>query len=187
MSIILAVGVVGLIWTIAVILPLKTVETFQVDKVEGGRLVVSGEPVGRWSPDADSIAYFLNQWAKNVFDINSSTLDTTTTLASQMTVDASVAQLRDLRQRDNPYAMIRKCPGLIRTYDYRSVNFVKDDVALVRFKTTTRCASAPPKVEHYAMTATFVRVKPTTREQVMHNPAGLYISNFNLTEEAASK
>lgn len=187
LSVILAAGLAGCVWIIAGLLPLKTVETFQVNKVEGGRLVVDGEPVGKWSPDSDSIAYFLNQWAKNVFDINTSTLDSTTAESGQMVVNAAVAQLADLRNRDNPYALLRKCAGLIRTYDYKTVNFVKDDVALLRFKTTTRCPNAAPKVDAYAMTVSFVRVKPSTREQVMRNPAGLYISNFNLTEESLSK
>lgn len=186
-SLILAVGLAGAAWSFGLLIPLKTVETFQVTKVDGGRLVTDGEPVGRWSPDSDSIAYFINNWGKNVFDINASTIESTIAESSQMTVGTAVEQLRELRRKDNPLALLRESPGLSRQFKHTSINFIKDDVALLRFRTITRAPGIQPKEQAYAMTVTFVRVKPTTRAQVMQNPAGLFISNFNLTEEALSK
>jgi hypothetical protein len=34
---------------------------------------------------------------------------------------------------------------------------------------------------------TYTRVKPRTRDDVMKNPAGLFITSFNPTEESVSK
>lgn len=187
LAIISALTSLGLAWALAILLPLKTVELYGIRPMEGGRLAADGEPIGRWSPDADAIAYFVNQWGKTLFDINSSTIDDTIVASSQMVVGSAVDQLRELRRKDNPYALLRERPGLIRTYEYKSVNFIKDDVALLRFKAITRVVGAEPKIVHYSLTTTFVRIRPTTREQVMRNPAGLFISNFDLTEETLTK
>jgi len=187
LSLILAIGLAGVPWAAGYLLPLKSVETFVITKTDGGRLVADGEPVGKWSPDSDSIAYFIGYWARNVFDINRSTVESTIAEASSMVVGNAIEQLRDLRKRDNPLALLRDAPNLSRTYEYKTINFIRDDVALLRFKTITRIPGTQPKEQSYAMTVTFVRVKPTSREQVMRNPAGLFISNFNLTEETLSK
>jgi type IV secretory pathway component VirB8 len=187
-STILAVALLILIWGVFFqLLPLKTVETFQVNRVDSGRLVVDGTPVGSWEPDNDSIAYFLNQWGNNVFDINQSTIVQTLTLASEITIGTAVDQLSELRQKDNPLLLLKETPSLFRTYEFISVNFIKSDVALLRFKTITRAANRPPKEMTYAMTISFVRVKPKTKIQVIKNPAGLFITNFNLTEESGTK
>lgn len=186
-SLLLVVVVIGQTMLFNYVLPLKTTETFQVNKVDGGRLIVDGTPVGSWEPDSDSIGYFLNQWGRTVFDINQSTIEQTISEASSMVVGTAVQQLRELRQKDNPLVLLRDTPSLSRTYEFISINFIKSDVALLRFKTITRATSRPPVEITYAMTMTFVRVKPTTKAQVMRNPAGLFISNFNLTEETITK
>jgi type IV secretory pathway component VirB8 len=187
-ALILATGHVfnGIGWNIA--LPLKTVQTFQVNKVDGGRLVADGTAVGNWAPDSDSIAYFLNKWANSVFDVNRATIDGTLTEAGELVIGAAKAQLAELRKKDNPLVSLRDYAQYNRSYEFVTLNFVKDDVALLRFRTITRLTpeSAPVTVT-YAMTVSFTRVKPTTRAEVMKNPAGLFITNINLTEESVSK
>lgn len=187
-ALLLATGHVfnGIGWNIA--LPLKTVETFQVNKVEGGRLVADGTAVGNWAPDSDSIAYFLNKWANSVFDVNRATIEGTLTEAAGLVVGSAKAQLGELRKKDNPLVSLRDYPQYSRSYEFTTVNFIKDDVALLRFRTITRLsAESAPLITTYAMTVTFTRVKPTTRAEVMKNPAGLFITNINLTEESVSK
>lgn len=168
------------------LLPLKTVETLKVSQEPGGRLVVDPTPVGRWEADKDNIAYFINQWGINVFDVNRSTIERTTAEASSLTIGNAVGQLRDLRTRDNPMLHLRDNPNFGREYEYRSINFIKDDVALLRFKTITR-KGEDVTTSYYAMTITFTQIKPKTREQVIRNPAGLFITNFNITEEVVAK
>lgn len=164
------------------LLPLKQIEPYAVAKVEGGRLVVDESPIGRWTPDKDSLAYFLNQWASNVHEINRSTIDTTIARSTSLVIGNAVGQLRDLRFNDNPLVLLRDTKDFSRTYEYKSINFIKDDVALLRFKTVSR-SNGDATEKHYAMTVTFTLVKPKTRAELIANPAGLYITNFNLTEE----
>lgn len=179
-SVIANVGSIVLVYSL---FPLKQIETIQVHKIPGGRLVADSEPVGFWTPDKDSIAYFLNKWAYNVFDINQSTIDGTIKEAQKLTIGNASKQLTELRRKTNPYTSLNEHPGYTRTYEFTTINFIKDDVALLRFQTVARYGD---KVERkaYAMTITFVQIKPTNRAQVMENPAGLHISNFNLTDEA---
>lgn len=187
-ALVLAAGHVanGIGWNIA--LPLKTVQTFQVNKVDGGRLVADGTAVGNWAPDSDSIAYFLNKWANSVFDVNRATIDGTLTESGELVIGSAKAQLQELRRKDNPLVSLRDYPQYSRTYEFTTVNFIKDDVALLRFRTIARLTpESTPTVVTYAMTVSFTRVKPTTRAEVMKNPAGLFITNINLTEESVSK
>lgn len=186
MSIIQGLALIGCAIGFNFLIPLKSVETFQVNKVEGGRLVVDGAPVGYWNPDSDSIAYFISKWANSVFDINQSTIEQTIAESGEMAIGNATKQLQELRNKNNPFSLLRESPGLVRTYEYKTINFIKDDVALLRFKTTTRFLDRVTETT-YAMTVTFVRIKPVTRQQVMRNPAGLFISNFNVTEESVSK
>lgn len=186
-SLLLTVALIGCIYTFTIILPLKSVETYQVNKVEGGRLIAEGTPVGSWAPDSDSIAYHLNRWANSVFDINRSTIEQNIADSTEMTIGNATDQLRDLRSRDNPILLLKDTPELIRTYEYTSINFIKDDVALLRFKTITRVPGKKPKEVPYSITINFTRVKPKTKAQVMRNPAGLFVANFSLNEENISK
>ncbi|MFC5550212.1 type IV secretion system protein [Massilia aerilata] len=187
-ALVLAAGHVanGIGWNIA--LPLKTVQTFQVNKVDGGRLVADGTAVGNWAPDSDSIAYFINKWANSVFDVNRATIDGTLTESGELVIGTAKAQLQEMRRKDNPLISMRDYPQYSRTYEFTTINFIKDDVALVRFRTITRLTpESTPMVVTYAMTVSFTRVKPTTRAEVMKNPAGLFITNINLTEESVTK
>lgn len=169
-------------------LPLKSVETYVVNQVDKGRLVADGAPVGTWTPDDDAIDYFVNQWASKTWDVNRATIESTFAESAEQVVGTAKVQLQELRNRDNPLASLHDIPGYSRTYDFISMNKVKSDVRLLRFRTVTRLSpEAAPTITNYAMTVTFTRVKPRTRADVMKNPAGLFITSFNPTEESVSK
>lgn len=186
-SCILSVALVISLLIIKELFPLKTIETILVNKVDGGRLVTDGTTVGSWEPDSDSIAYHLSQWVSKVIDINESTIVQTMAEAQEIAIEGAFEQLAELRRKENPLALLRETPGLYRSYEYVSLNFVKSDVAFIRFNAITRRPNSKPTTITYAMTITFTRVKPKTRALAIKNPAGLYIKNFNLTEESGSK
>jgi type IV secretory pathway component VirB8 len=183
---ILGAALVGQSVAMAMLFPLKTVETQIVRSYDGGRMNADGVAVGNWTPDKDEIGYFLGRWVNQVFDINQATIMNTIRESSEMTIGNATAQLKDLRTRDNPLVLLKGNPNLIRTYEYIALNFIEDNVGYLRFKTTTR-DNGEPKTVVYAMRITFTRVKPTTREQIMRNPAGLFVTSFNLTEEVPPK
>lgn len=187
-SVILGAALVanGVAWN--VLLPLKSVETYQVNQVDKGRLVVDGTPLGSWAPDDDAVDYFLNQWANKTWDINGATIEGTIAESAEQAVGTAKVQLQEMRKKENPYTLLKDYPGYSRTYETISINKVKDDVRLIRFRTITRLApTAPPRTTTYALTVTFTRIKPRTRADVLKNPAGLYITSFNPTEEFETK
>jgi len=169
-------------WYVAI--PLKTVEVYGANKAEGGRLVVDSQPVGTWAPDKDSIEYFLNQWANNLYTVNRSDIDKTMSAAAELTIGDAAAQMKEFRAKDNPLVSLANNLSYSRSYEFITINWIENNVALLRYSTTTRKNSDLPVVVTYAMKITFTRIKPTTREQVMKNPAGLFITNFDPTEES---
>lgn len=176
----------GVAWN--ALLPLKTIETFQVNQVDKGRLVADGTPVGSWVPDDDAVDYFVNQWANKTWDINGATIEGTLAESAEQAVGTAKVQLQEMRKKENPYTLLKDYPGYSRTYETISINKVRDNVRLVRFRTITRQApTATPRVTIYALTVTFTRTKPRTRAEVLKNPAGLYITSFNPTEELETK
>lgn len=169
-------------------LPLKTVDMVVVNQMDKGRLVADGTPVGAWAPDDDAIDYFVNQWASKTWDVNRATIERTFAESAEQVVGTAKVQLQELRSRDNPLSSLHENPGYSRTYEFISMNKIKDDVRLLRFRTITRISpEVAPMYTTYAMTVTYTRVKPRTRDDVMKNPAGLFVTSFNPTEESVSR
>lgn len=184
-AILLAIGLVAAVVAILAMMPLKTVDTVIVKQADTGRLMADTTVGGTWEPDQDATAYFLNQWLGDVYSINVSTIRKTMANATEMVTGIAVAQLSDLYRKENPLLALSQNPQIFRDREFISINFIKADTALIRYKLTTRLdANKPPDVRNYAMTITFVKIKPTTRDGVMRNPGGIFIANFSNSEES---
>ena len=173
------------------LIPLKTVEIVTVERVEGGGgRVIAEAAITGWKPTQDAIGYQFNNWTESVFDINYSTWKRNVDRATEMVSGTGLEQLRALLRKEdfNPAALIAEKPSFVRTYEFISLNFIKDDVALLRFKTTTRpTTGSTPVIKIFAMTLNFSFQPPTTQKEAVRNPAGLFITSFNLSEEATEK
>ncbi len=168
--------------------PLKTVEPVVIHQSDSGRRVIDTSQSGVWVPDQPALSYALNQWVEQVFAINGATVEANLARAASKTIGTASDQLRDLRRKENPLVLLRDNPRLVREYENLSINFLGSDAALIRFRTTTRRApGAAPESRSYAMTINFNVVKPTTREEILKDPAGVYITGFNLNDEATTK
>ena len=184
-AILLGAGLVGSVFAMLAMLPLKTVDTVIVRQADTGRLVADTSVGGTWEPDQDATAYFLNQWLGDVYSINASTIRKTQASAAEMVTGLAVAQLSDLYHKENPILALSQNPLIFRDREFISINFIKSDTALIRYRLTTRLdATHPADVRSYAMTITFVKIKPSTREDVMRNPGGIFITNFSNSEES---
>ena len=170
--------------SLSFLFPLKTVETIQVNRMEGGRLVADPTPVGNWEPDNDSLAFFINKWAESVFDVKRATIQQTVAESSLYAIDTAARQLKEFRIADNPISNLNEYPGYSRSYTFMSINFINSETALLRFKTTTRKGEMVEE-DVYLMTVTYTLVKPKTVDQVVRNPAGLYVTNFTLSKESS--
>ena len=164
--------------------PLTRVDAVVVREGAGGRLESTGERLGAWQPSQANLSYFLNQWADNVFDINPPTLERTTKDAGDMVTGVAKAQLTQLRQAENPWLLLKDHPGLIREYRFLSINFVEEHVALLRCETITHQGNREQSTI-WLLRITFTIDPPHRVEDVIKNPAGLFITNFNVSKEAA--
>jgi type IV secretory pathway TrbF-like protein len=179
----LALAINGAAWW--VMLPLKSVEPIVVRQTETGRLAPDEQAAGNWSPDRAAIVYFLNQWVASIVEINRATIEESMLRSAGFTTGNGKSQLKAYYARNNPWKMFEERPNLLRSFENISTNFVNDETVLVRYRTITRLNPGDQgKTEVFAMTINFVKVKPKTREDVLRNPAGLFITNFNIAEES---
>lgn len=170
--------------TFAILLPLKSTQTVILHEYAGGRLSQDQGGSSTYVPDHDAIAFFMSSWLDNVYDINSSTLQQKLALAGKMTVGNATDQLSDLLAKENPYGQLHDDPQLRQTFNRVTVNFVNDDTVFIRYTLTKRPGGgSAPQVQTWAMTITFTRIPPNN-ETVKWNPAGLYVTSFNVNQES---
>jgi len=169
----------------AFLLPLKTVLPVMVRESESGRLTADFNAFANYVPDQNAIAFHLTEWAENVFDINASVIDDRLRAAGSFVIGDASDQLKELVRQQNPLSRLHQYPNLRRTFKRLSVNFVKDDTALIRYQLTERTGpGATPVTSTWLISVTFTRVPPTRPEQAERNPAGLYITSFNNSQES---
>lgn len=169
-------------------LPLQKVNVVTVAKVEnsGGR-VITENASNAYKPDREAIGSFLNGWAENVFDINNAIWKRNIDRAAKIVSGTALDQLRTLVGRDdfNGVYLISQQPKYVRTYEAISINFIKDDVVLIRFKLTSRpMPGVAAEIKYYALTINYSTNKPRTEEEALWNPGGIYVTSFNLSQEA---
>ena len=171
--------------TFFVLLPLKTVQTTLLHESESGRIAADAVPLGAYVPDHAAVTYFLNDWADNVFDINSSVINDRLHTAGSMVVGDAVDQLKALVAQQNPLLRLHDHPYLRRTYTKLSANFVHDDTVLLRYKLSELTAPGANVTESiWVITITFTRIPPHTQEELDRNPAGIFITSFNNVQES---
>jgi type IV secretory pathway TrbF-like protein len=179
-------GVLTLVNSVAwiVFLPMKTIETIVVHENSAGRETADLSGTASYVPDHVAIEYFLSEWINNVYDINASTIDNNLALAGKMTVGNATDELNALLHKENPYSKLHDNPQLRQTFNRLTANWITDDTLIIRFTLTELAApGSTPKVTTWAMTITFVRIPPTTIEQVKINPGGIYAKSFNVNQE----
>jgi type IV secretory pathway TrbF-like protein len=169
-------------WIVA--LPFKTVQTIVVHEESSGRQTPDLTGTSSYIPDHAAVEYFLSEWINNVYDINASTIDNNLALAGKMTVGDATDQLNALLHKVNPYSKLHDNPQMRQTFNRLTANWLTDDTLIIRFTLTELDApGATPKITTWAMTITFVRIPPTTIEQVKINPGGIYVKSFNVNQE----
>ncbi|UIF89223.1 type IV secretion system protein [Cupriavidus sp. UYPR2.512] len=172
----------GIAWIL--FLPLKTIQTVVVREDNAGRQTAELGGPSSYVADHAAVEYFLSGWINNIYDINASTIDGNLSLAGKMTVGNATDQLTALVKRLNPYSRLHDNPQMRQTFNRLTANWITDDTLIIRFNLTELLApGSSPKVTTWAMTITFVRIPPTTIEQVKINPGGIYVKSFNVNQE----
>ena len=186
-SLLLCVVVMILGITIQQLFPLKTTEVYLATKQEGGRISVE-ESNANWSPDQETVLYFVSDWMSNLAEVNLATWERTTAKALELTTSAATDQARDFLRKsgNNPAALLKDSPGYVRTYELVSANLLKEGSALIRFRTVSR-GNNSVETASYAVTINYAKFKPLNRKQALVNPTGLAIVSFNISDETSRK
>ena len=121
-----------------------------------------------------------------MWDVNRATIENNVRESASFAISHAATQLHEFRHADNPIVNLNNTQGYNRTYEFLSINYMRNDVGLLRLRTITREGSTTT-ARVYLMTITFTRIKPRTLDQVLRNPAGIYITSFNISEESADK
>lgn len=167
------------------LIPLKSVETVLVSKASNGTAVAESAS-SDWKPDQTMMRAFASAWVGLVVEINIATWQRSIERATYQTTGMAGDQLRDFLNKptNNPAILVKDAPSFVREYEPGTVNFVSDNVLLVRYKTTTRTTPGAEKVvASYAMTLTLQRNKAQSKNDALVNPTGLVVSTFSVSEE----
>jgi type IV secretory pathway TrbF-like protein len=166
---------------LVVLLPLQKTVPYLVREHPSGRtttLALGGMP---YTPDQDTLRYFLGRWAIRLLTLNPSL-----TLADlkddyRLTRAAAVSQFADWVRTTAPFRRLAHHPGEVRTVRLQSLSFLPGAVVLIRCRTTDRTerAHSVHRVE-WLITLNYTIIRPRTAEAVLHNPIGLFITDFTI-------
>ncbi len=185
LSAFLAAAVVAMAVALAAITPLKTVQPYIVKVADTGQVFVDPAGTQAYEPGEAEKKYFLGKWVEYGWTIDSRFLTDYLEKAYNMTRDKAVAEFRELIEASRPAARLAENPSLTATPSISSINFIREDTALIRFHVTerTRMEKDTPIVTYYAMTTRFIIDPPKTEKEILENPIGLFIVNFSLSRE----
>ena len=168
---------------------LHTVETKYVEVDSAGHLVhanasqdVMVSEQGNLKASNDTKASFASKWVESLFQINPSTIDVMVRRSSDYAVGNAVQQLKQWRNDHNPYFLMKDNQSFSQTYTYISHSFLGENVVYLRFKAVVYGNGAPVTTT-WAGTITLVHSSLAHVEDRIEDPAGLFVTDFQINEE----
>ncbi len=134
-SLVLGVGLFLSGIALVLLLPLKTVVPFVLDRSENGSVAVSSTHVQVYHPAESEKRYFLARWVRQLLTLDPHLTPTYLADAYQLTRGKATVEFTDWVQRNQPMAELRKDPTLTRTVAVSSVSLIEDEAALLRVVT----------------------------------------------------
>ncbi|MDE3021172.1 MAG: type IV secretion system protein [Pseudomonadota bacterium] len=186
-SMALAVCLVALSIAFAHLFPLKTVVPYIVSVDQSGYVSADSATAQHYVPGEAEKRYFLAKWVRDLY-----TIDNTLTVQYlkddySVTMDKAIPEFKDFMHQDNPLQQLSDNPQTIRTVTINSVSFVSSSTALIRFVTEKRNADGSLSNRTMRLAAIdFKIIPPTTAQEILTNPIGLFIDNFDITDDTNS-
>jgi len=170
---------------LAVMMPLKTVQPWmvKVDKEEG---VATATKVGTapYQPGDPEKRYFLAEWTTMLLTLDKYMTEKNLVKAFYRTRGKGSSEFGDWVDVNKPAEALKLDPSLTRNIQIRSISFVADGAALVRVSLETRTsAQSSPIRKNVIATIHFAVIPPTTEQEILENPIGLYITHFAISED----
>jgi type IV secretion system protein TrbF len=169
---------------ITVLVPLKTVVPFVVERAENGAVTPMPAAAQKYVPGASERRYFIAQWVKKLLTLDRYFTEPYLSEAYLLTRAKATAEFTDWLQKHAPIAELQKDPSLTRTVSISSVSLLQEDVALVRLTTERRSmGNSSAMREKFVVTIHFALVPPKTEEDLFKNPIGLFITHFSINDD----
>lgn len=164
---------------LALMVPLKTVVPFVLEKTDEGAVLPAPQTAQQYQPGMAETRYFIAQWARHLLTIDPHLTERDLSEAYRVTRGKATVEFTDWVQRTAPLAELKRDPTLTRTVSISSVSLVEDQVALVRVLAERRSNGNPlANREKFILTIHFATIPPKTEEALLSNPVGLYVTHF---------
>lgn len=173
--------------TIMQMVPLKERVPYfvEVERVTG-RVAASDQAARNFIPDENNRRFFIKEWVQSMFAIDQArSKEHLLPRARAMVRSKAIAQYDDWLNRDKTILRMVETPDLSRTVEVRSISFVPgaESVAMVRVLFHTESKNTSKVTEGRVITINYVMVPPQTDEEILRNPIGLLITEFNVDSE----
>lgn len=177
-------GVVALAVALAGLAPLKSVVPYSihVDKVTGETRAV-GVTASVFTPDEKQKRFFLAKWAKQILTLDAFTTERDLSDAYSIVRGKAIEEFREYLSVTQPIAKLRVDTTLTRSVQPSTIQFIGENIAMIRVLTQTRSANDTEPNKRYAILVHFAIEPPTTEAEILRNPIGMFITHFTISEE----
>lgn len=186
---IMGVVIVILVVSLASLFPLKENIPYyiQVNELTGEAKAVNAIAQS-YEPKEAQIKFYANKFFEHAMTIEAGRVDYHISQARQLVRGKATSVFREqILEGMKPVFRSASDISLTQSYDAKGTNLLseKDKTALVRFSTTERKKDGRPLVKDWQATVRYDVVTPKTEKEILGNPLGFYIVDFNLTEEVS--
>lgn len=185
-SMVLGAMVIVLTITIHEMMPLKTVVPYIVKVDDSGYVSADPAAAQQYQPGDPEKRYFIAKWVRQLYTIQHALTVSNLKNDYALLDGPAVHEFADWIRQDDPIGKLTQNSEYFRTVEINSVNFVSSSTALVRFTTKVIGADGHTvqngRKERIA-TIEFEIVPPNTASEILFNPIGLHITNFDITED----
>lgn len=184
-------GLVGvaLIQGVALVsmLPLKERIPYYLEVEQAtGRVVPTSNVAKSFIPDENNKRYFLKEWVAAMFSIDQlRSRDILLPKAKSMSRGKAIGHYTGWLSRDKTIERMIEKPELTRVVQVKSISFVPgaENVAIIRATFRTEGVAGEALEEGKVITLSYAIVPPQTDEEILRNPIGLFITEFNVDSE----
>lgn len=149
-----------------------------------GRVSAASAIAKEFKPAEANVKFHLRGWVENLLTIDTRTKEYLLPASYAMLRGSAMGEWRDwVENRDQPLKKILQNNGNYRREArIRSVTAVSDGVMLVRVLLVESVGATP---QSKVVTIHYALIPPTTEEEGLKNPLGLYITHFTINDEIA--
>lgn len=182
----LVAAVIALGLAVAQMLPLVRIQPWVVltDKLSGAA-VAENAATQDYKPELPQIKYFVAEFVTKWRSIDPVLVRKDLSHAFLRTRGKAIEDFKDWLAKDKPIERLALAKDqLSRKTTIISITPMKEDNMLhVRFETVERVGAASPTKATWAGVIHYAIIPPTSEQEILQNPLGLYVTFFSINEE----